>query len=77
MGDNFSSHGSGNLITPPDMKWAAAITFVSIVLVSQAFAVLRPVYPSKSAPPISSERIVTGNDLIQRTASKPSATTAR
>jgi hypothetical protein len=45
------------------MKCAAALILVSIALLSQAFAVLRPLFPVKAAPPFSGEVIVIGDDL--------------
>ncbi len=38
------------------MKYAAAITIVSIAFVSQAFAVLRPLFPAKTVPPFNGGR---------------------
>jgi hypothetical protein len=55
-----------NLIRPRDMKCAAAITLVSIALVSQAVAVLRPLFPAKSSPPFNSEAMMIGDNWIQK-----------
>lgn len=49
------------LIRPRDMKCAAAIVFISVAFASQVFAVLRPLFPAKAAPPFNGELIVTGN----------------
>jgi len=56
------------------MKSAAAIIIVSIAFASQAFAVLRPLFPAKAAPPFGAEAIVTGNDSIQHSAKQAPAT---
>jgi hypothetical protein len=37
---------------------------ISLTLISQAFAVLRPLFPVKAAPPFSGETIVIGDDLV-------------
>jgi hypothetical protein len=49
-----------------NMKCAAASILLSFALLSQAFAVLRPLFPSKPAPPFSGEPIVIGDDLPRR-----------
>jgi hypothetical protein len=59
------------------MKRAAVIVIVSIAFVSQAFAVLRPLFPAKASPPFSGELIVLGNDSIQHPARQAPATPAR
>jgi hypothetical protein len=59
------------------MRRAAAITIVSIAISSQAFAVLRPLFPAKAAPPFNGELIVIGNDSIQHPAKKAPATAPR
>jgi hypothetical protein len=56
------------------MKCAVAIAFVSIAFISQALAVLRPLFPAKASPPFNSERIITGNGSIQHPAKRPSGT---
>jgi hypothetical protein len=56
------------------MKCAAVIVLVCIAFVSQAFAVLRPLFPAKAAPPFNSEVIVIGNDSIPHPAKKAPAT---
>jgi hypothetical protein len=47
------------------MKCAAVSILASLALVSQAFAVLRPLFPVKPAPPFSGETIVVGDDLVR------------
>ncbi|HJW37844.1 MAG TPA: hypothetical protein VJ420_04400 [Candidatus Udaeobacter sp.] len=59
------------------MRCAAAIMIVSIAISSQAFAVLRPLFPAKAAPPFNGELIVIGNDSIQHPAKKAPATAPR
>jgi len=46
------------------MKCAAMILIVSVAFVSQGFAVLRPLFPAKAAPPLNGELVVIGNDSI-------------
>jgi hypothetical protein len=47
------------------MKSAAAFILVSFALSSQAFAVLRPLFPVKPAPPYGDQVIIIGGDSIQ------------
>ena len=47
------------------MKSAAAFILVSLALSSQAFAVLRPLFPVKPAPPYGDQVIIIGDDSIQ------------
>jgi hypothetical protein len=53
------------------MKCAVVSTLVSLAFVSQAFAVLRPLFPIKPAAPFNGELIVIGDDLVLRSAKKP------
>ena len=53
------------------MKCAALAILISIAFVSQAFAVLRPLFPIKPAAPLDGELIVIGDDLVLRSAKKP------
>ena len=53
------------------MKCAVVSAFVSLAFVSQAFAVLRPLFPIKPAAPFNGELIVIGDDLVLRPAKKP------
>jgi hypothetical protein len=53
------------------MKWAVVSAFVSLAFVSQAFAVLRPLFPIKPAAPFNGELIVIGDDMVLRSAKKP------
>jgi hypothetical protein len=59
------------------MRCAAVIVLVSIAFVSQGFAVLRPLFPAKAAPPFNGELIVIGDDSIQHPAKKAPATAPR
>jgi hypothetical protein len=52
------------------MKYAAAIMFLSVAFASHLFAVLRPLFPAKAAPPFNGELIVTGKDSVQHSARK-------
>jgi hypothetical protein len=56
------------------MKCAAVIVIVSIALVSQAFAVLRPLFPAKATPPFNGEAIVIGHGSSQHLAKQAPAT---
>ena len=53
------------------MKCAVVSTLISLAFVSQAFAVLRPLFPIKPAAPFNGELIVIGDDLALRSAKKP------
>ena len=53
------------------MKRAVVIAFVSLTFVSQAFAVLRPLFPVKPAAPVNGELIVIGDDFVVRSTKKP------
>ena len=47
-----------------NMKCAVASLLASFALLSQAFAVLRPLFPVKPAPPLGDQIIIIGDDLI-------------
>jgi hypothetical protein len=53
------------------MKCAVVSTLVSLTFVSQAFAVLRPLFPIKPAAPFNGELIVIGDDFVLRSTKKP------
>jgi hypothetical protein len=59
------------------MKCAAVFTVVSLALVSQGLAVLRPLFPAKPAPPFSSEAVVAGDDSVRRSAKEAPVTASR
>jgi hypothetical protein len=48
------------------MQSAAVSLLISFAFVSQAFAVLRPLFPVKAVPPYSGEVIIIGDDLVGR-----------
>jgi hypothetical protein len=48
------------------MKCAVVSVFVSLAFVSQAFAVLRPLFPVKPGVPFNGEVIVIGDDFVLR-----------
>jgi hypothetical protein len=50
------------LLRAADMKCAAVFIVVSIGFASQTFAVLRPLFPAKPAPPFSGEAISIGDN---------------
>ena len=53
------------------MKCAAAFTLISLVFLSQASAVLRPLFPVKPSAPFNGELIVIGDDFVVRSTKKP------
>ena len=58
-------------VTATKMKCAVVSTFISLAFVSQAFAVLRPLFPIKPAAPFNGEVIVIGDDFVLRSTKKP------
>jgi len=56
---------SVNAFLATKMKFALVFTLISLAAVSQAFAVLRPLFPAKPAPPITGEGIIIGDDLMR------------
>jgi hypothetical protein len=52
-------------------KCAVATTLISLVFLSQASAVLRPLFPVKPAAPFNGELIVIGDDFVLRSTKKP------
>jgi len=59
------------------MKCAAVFIFVSLVLASQTFAVLRPLFPVKPEPPVRGGAIVIGNDLVRHLPERTPVTAPR
>ena len=53
------------------MKCAVVSALISLTFVSQAFAVLRPLFPIKPAAPVNGELIVIGDDFVLRSTKKP------
>ena len=58
-------------VTAMKMKCAVVSTLISLAFVSQAFAVLRPLFPIKPAAPSDGELIVIGDDFVLRSTKKP------
>jgi len=58
-------------VTATKMKCAVVFILISLAFVSQAFAVLRPLFPIKPAAPFNGEFIVIGDDMVLRSAKKP------
>ena len=52
-------------------KCAVVATLISLVFVSQASAVLRPLFPIKPSAPFNGELIVIGDELVLRSTKKP------
>jgi hypothetical protein len=52
------------------MKSAVVFILISLAFVSSAFAVLRPLFPVKPAPPFNGEIIIIGDDLVLGSARK-------
>jgi hypothetical protein len=50
------------------IKCAVVAAFVSLAFVSQALAVLRPMFPIRPAAPSNGELIVIGDELVLRSA---------
>jgi hypothetical protein len=55
------------------MKHVLLPALISLALLSQAFAVLRPPFPSPPAPPFEGELIIIGDDLVPEFAETPGA----
>ena len=55
---------SVKLFLATKMKCAVVSALISLAFVSQAFAVLRPLFPAKPAPPFNGEVIVIGDDSV-------------
>ena len=53
------------------IKCGLVSAFVSLAFLSQASAVLRPLFPIKPAAPSNGEVIVVGDELVFRSAKKP------
>ena len=47
-----------------NLKCAVVATLISLAFASQAFAVLRPLFPAKPAPPFNGELIIIGDDSV-------------
>jgi len=65
---------SAKLVGAMKVKCAVVFTLVLLAFVSQAFAVLRPVFPTKSSPPFNGGVIIIGNDSVQHLAKQTPAT---
>jgi len=48
-----------------NLKCAVVATLISLAFASQAFAVLRPLFPAKPAPPFNGELIIIGDDSVR------------
>jgi len=59
-----------NVALPTKINCAVVCAFVSLTFLSQASAVLRPLFPIKPEAPSSGELIITGDELV-RFAKKP------
>ena len=59
------------------MKCAAATIIVSIAFASQAFAVLRPLFPAKTGPPFNGGAIIIGDGWVQHSANQAPVTVPR
>jgi hypothetical protein len=46
------------------MKCAVVSALISLAFVSQTFAILRPLFPAKPAPPFNGEVIIIGDDSV-------------
>ena len=52
------------------MKCAVVAALISLAFVSQAFAVLRSLFPAKPAPPFNGELIIIEDDSVMRVCKK-------
>jgi hypothetical protein len=59
------------VVAATKMKCAVVYTLISLVFVSQASALLRPLFPVKPSAPFNGELIVIGDDLVLRSTKKP------
>ena len=59
------------------MKCGVVAMALFIAFVSQAFAVLRPLYPAKAGPPFGVEAIVKGKGSVPALAKRAPATIQR
>ena len=54
------------------MKCAVVSALISLAFVSQAFAVLRPLFPAKPVPPFNGEVIIIEDDSVMGVCKKTS-----
>jgi hypothetical protein len=52
------------LFLPTRIKAAVVSALISLAFVSQAFAVLRPLFPARPAPPFNGELIIIEDDSV-------------
>jgi hypothetical protein len=69
--------GSFSKLFFANMKCAAVCILVCLALVSPAFALLRPLFPVKAAPPFRGEVIVIGDDFVRGSAKEAPVTPSR
>jgi hypothetical protein len=58
------------------MKFALLSALIALAFVSQAFAVLRPLFPAKPTPPFNEELIIVGDDSVMDVQDNACYTTA-
>jgi hypothetical protein len=58
-------------LMPIEMKCAVICAFLLLEFVSQASAVLRPLFPFKPAAPSNDELTVIGDEVVLRAVKKP------
>lgn len=58
-------------LMPIEMKCAVICAFLLLEFVSQASAVLRPLFPFKPAAPSNDELTVIGDEIVLRAVKKP------
>ena len=61
------------VVLATEIKCAVVSAFVSLAFVSQASAVLRPLFPIKPAAPVGSEYVVVGDEVVLRPVKKAPA----
>jgi hypothetical protein len=66
FGENLACYAGIIHVHANAMKCAAVFVFISMVLVSSdVFGVLRPLFPTRATPPFRGEIIAAGDEMIQ------------
>jgi hypothetical protein len=66
----WSFHGTNDAERNSNMKPLALCVLLSLALIGQAFAIIRPPYPVKPMPPYHGRFIVIGDDARSQNVSK-------
>ena len=66
--ENFACPATRIHVHATNMKCAAVFVFISVMLASSdVFGVLRPLFPTKAAPPFRGDIITIGDEMNQQT----------